>query len=68
PFLTLAQDGTNLIVSWPNPSTGFVLQESPGLSPAHWTNHPAVPQIVAGRKQISTAAADGGWIFRLIRP
>src|SRR2546422_167136 len=37
PLLTITRAGTNLVVSWPSPSTGFVLEESPMLGAINWT-------------------------------
>src|SRR5438093_13185504 len=39
PLLRIARMGPNMIISWPNPSTGFELQESPTLAGAvTWSN------------------------------
>src|SRR5215475_5798018 len=38
PLLTITRAGPSAIVSWPSPSTGFVLQENAGLGNATWTN------------------------------
>ena len=38
PLLSILRSNNNVVLSWPSPSTGFVLQESSSLSPANWTN------------------------------
>ena len=37
PSLNIARSNGLVIVSWPSSSTGFALQQSTGLNPAHWT-------------------------------
>ena len=38
PFLTVQTTGTNsVVVSWPFPSTSFILQENPDLNTTNWT-------------------------------
>jgi hypothetical protein len=58
----------SVVLSWPNPSSGFVLQESPGVEPVSWTNSPAPPQVAAGRKQIILTPLSGNRFYRLARP
>ena len=38
PTLSIQRAGGNVIISWDPNATGFVLQESPSLSPASWSN------------------------------
>lgn len=66
--LNLAHARTNSLLAWANPSTGFVLQENPGLTSVGWTNSQFLPQIVGGRKQISLAPTNGSRFFRLVHP
>ena len=68
PQLNLTRTQTNSLLAWPNPSTGFLLQESPGLNPASWTNSASVPVIVDGQKRISLALANDTWFYRLTHP
>lgn len=57
PRLTISFTSANTaIISWPFPSTGFALQQNPGLNPAHWT---APPESVAN---------DGTNLFILVNP
>ena len=69
PVLTIAGTSTNsLVVSWPNPSLGFVLQESFGVTPANWSNSPAIPSIIGGWKQVIVDSPSGSRFYRLFRP
>jgi hypothetical protein len=68
PFMSLSRAGGNLTVSWPNPSTGFILQESPVPNPGHWTNSTATPVITGNRKQVTVATPEGKRFYRLTHP
>jgi hypothetical protein len=49
PSLVISQATTNgTIVSWPNPSMGFILQKSAGMAPASWMNSSTTPGVVSG--------------------
>ena len=66
PELTIIPTGTNsVVVSWPNPSTGFALEESAGISPGVWTNSTAAQTIVGGRKQVTAMQPLGSRFYRL---
>ncbi len=44
PGLTIRRTTTNTVaVSWPSPSTGFVLQQNGNLSPTSWVNSSQTP-------------------------
>jgi hypothetical protein len=68
PWLTieLASPGSAL-VSWPAPSSGFVLQESLGIGYGLWTNVSATPQVVDGRNQVLITPLTGQRFYRLIK-
>jgi hypothetical protein len=69
PALVLYPAGTNgVLVSWPNPSTGFILQESADLAPGSWTNSSANPVIVGGRKQVTVTPPLNRHFFRVYHP
>ena len=69
PLLTISPTNADgVVLSWPNPSTGFVLQESPGVGPASWTNSAVTPEITAGPKQIILTSPAGNRFYRLARP
>jgi hypothetical protein len=66
PLLTITRTATNsVIVSWPDPSTGFELQENPDLDPAHWVKVAALPTVVGGQKQVIVPAPAGSRFYRL---
>jgi len=68
PALTLVQTKTNATLSWPNPTTGFALQESTGLNPANWTDSSFVPQVVGGQKRVAVILTNDLHFFRLRHP
>ena len=43
PSLTIDRSGTNAILSWPSPSTGFGLEQNVGLGAANWTSVTQIP-------------------------
>jgi hypothetical protein len=68
PALRIIRNGADVILAWPNPSTGFQLQESPSLTTPNWTDVTAVPVIVGGEKQVSRTLAPGTRFYRLRQP
>ena len=72
PQLRIRQDGLNVIISWPNPSTGYILQQTTQLaSPPGaivWTDVALVPTVDGLEKSVTTPASTGHRFFRLKRP
>jgi hypothetical protein len=68
PPLAMKRGQTNLLLAWPNPSTGFVLQENSGINSAGWTDCSATPQVAGGQKQIAWSLTNGPRFFRLMHP
>jgi hypothetical protein len=68
PALGIIPSGTNVILAWPNPSTGFQLQETAGLSAPNWTDVNSIPAVVAGEKQVTQPIALGSRFYRLRKP
>jgi hypothetical protein len=66
PSLRIARLGPNAIIAWPNPSTGFQLQEAPAL-PGMWSTVGQPPTIVGSEKQV-TVPAMGSRFYRLQKP
>jgi uncharacterized delta-60 repeat protein/uncharacterized repeat protein (TIGR01451 family) len=65
--MNITISGTNLVVSWPADSAGFVLQRASSLTPPIvWTDvsSPA-PQIVGDRKTVTLPLGGGNEFFRL---
>ena len=66
PQLTIERTATNgVIVSWPDPSTGFELQQNPDLNPTHWVQVATFPTVVGGQKQVVVSAPVGNRFYRL---
>jgi len=69
PRLSIALSGSNAELSWPAPSTGFVLEEASAIvepvSSIVWTPVGGTPQVVNGRNTLSVAAGPGTKVFRL---
>ena len=70
PSLTIRREGNQVILSWPNPSTGFQLQETSAISSSGtgWASVTAVPSVVASNKQVSLTIGPNSRGFRLRRP
>lgn len=72
PQLRIRLDGLNVIISWPNPSTGYVLQQTTQLasppSAIVWTDVAIVPAVDGLEKSITTPGSTGHRFFRLKRP
>lgn len=66
-LIEVAQDG-RIILSWPSPSTGWVLQRSPNLKPGSWVSVGITPTIRAGYKSVYYTPQDPAQFFRLYRP
>jgi len=67
PSLRIVRIGPNAAIAWPNPSTGFQLQESPTL-PGMWGNVSDVPAVVGDEKQVLVPATMGARFYRLRKP
>lgn len=66
PLLTVFHTATNtVVVSWPAPSTGFSLQQSPSLNGPNWSNVSASPTVVGGQNQVIVSPPVGNDFFRL---
>jgi len=70
PRLRMERNGSSVIVSWPVPSTGFVLQSSAAVGPsASWSVVGQPVTTSGGRNSVTlNLAAGSGVFFRLIRP
>ncbi len=68
PALSIARAGANgVFVSWPAPSTGFVLEQNTALVSAGWTTVTDVPAVVNGENQVTVSAPGGSRFYRLVR-
>ena len=65
PLLTITRADPSVIVSWPSPSTGFVLQETASLANAIWTNVAQTPVDNGTNKSITITPPMGNKYYRL---
>ena len=68
PWLSIERvSPSSVLIWWPAPSNGFVLQESLGIGYGLWTNVSATPQVVDGRNQVLITPLTGQRFYRLIK-
>lgn len=70
PILKIFHSNTNTaIVSWPAPSTGWVLQQNTSVSsPAGWSNATNAVTQAGGQNQIVVTLPTGNRFYRLFHP
>jgi len=68
PLLTIERSSANVIISWPSPSTGFVLQEITDLVAGVWSNVAQVPTDNGTTKSMTTPASGTTKYYRLRNP
>lgn len=68
PLLRISRSGSNAIVAWPNPSTGFELQESSTLNAPAWSSVGQPVTIAGDEKQVTVSATTGRRFYRLRKP
>jgi hypothetical protein len=70
PALRISLSGTSAVLSWPNPSTGFQLQECPVLGgPANsWSDVQQTPTIHGADQRVTVPAASASRFYRLRKP
>jgi hypothetical protein len=67
PKLTITRTATNtVVVSWPSPSTGFVLQQTSTLAPNVWSNVPQIPADDGTTRSVVINPPSGNCFFRLM--
>jgi len=66
--LAVARSNSTIIVSWPLPFTGFVLESTTSLSPDNWRLAPEVSATNNGRLEVTVPVGPGERYFRLHRP
>jgi hypothetical protein len=66
--LSIVSSNSTLILSWPLPSTGFVLESTPSLSPPNW--QPAPESVVTNNSllEVLVPVSPGSRYFRLHKP
>ena len=68
PPLTITLSNGNVIVSWPPPSTGFILQENTDLNTAIWTTVATPPSDNGSTVSVILSPSAGNHYYRLIQP
>ena len=67
PSLGIVRQGADVLILWPAPSAGFVLQSSPGLPAATWSTVPGV-LVANGQNRALITPASAARFYRLARP
>ena len=66
PLLTVSKNGSQVIVSWPSPSTGFALQQNSDIANnAGWVNSGFTPVDANGVISVTLNSPSGYLFFRL---
>jgi len=69
PRLRVFHTTTNtVVVAWPNPSTGFILQQNSDLNSASWTEVSTPATVVGDEKQLIINPPAGNRFYRLQKP
>jgi len=63
PRLTLTRTGNELVISWPSPWTGFVLEQTSTLAPTAWSNVTQIPTDNGTTKSVMVIIPAGGNAF-----
>ena len=66
PLLSIRLAATNtVLISWPSPSTGFILQQTPNVDTTSWTTAPQVPVDDGTTKSVVVNPPIGKRFYRL---
>jgi hypothetical protein len=66
PLLTITRTSpTTVVVSWPSPSTGYVLQQTADLAHPNWVNAPETSVDNGTTVSVVVSPATGNLFFRL---
>ena len=68
PWLRIVHSDGQVLLAWPNPSTGFQLQESAGLVSPNWTDVKDVPTVIGDQQQVRQTLALAPRFYRLHKP
>ena len=68
PTLSIQLSDNNVVVSWPSPSTGFVLQQTASLGTPAWNNVVQTPGDNGAIKGVTLTLSPGGTFYRLMKP
>jgi hypothetical protein len=65
---TITPKGTNALLTWPWPSTGFGLQMNTNLATANWTALTNIPLVTNWQNQVTLPHTNSAAYFRLTGP
>ena len=66
PTLTITRSGANVVISWPSPSTGYVLQQNSNIAdPNGWTNFGGTVNDNGAIKSVTITSPAGNVYYRL---
>jgi hypothetical protein len=65
PLLTIKRSGGGVVISWPSPSTGFVLQQTSTLTPPNWVSVSQTPADNGITRSVLLPASSASLFFRL---
>jgi hypothetical protein len=68
PLLSVTRLGNSVIVSWPHPSSGFLLQQNYDLNSTNWTISGYAISTNAAVNSITILSPAGNTFFRLYKP
>ena len=68
PTLSIQATNQTLVLTWPAPATGYVLQENPSLTTTNWTTVSNAPAVVVGELRVTISSPIGNRFYRLIKP
>jgi hypothetical protein len=61
----VSRSGTNVVVSWPASTFGYVLQSTSSLKPGTWTDLPIKPMVSGDQQTASVNLASQAQFYRL---
>jgi hypothetical protein len=66
PVLSIAFANSNAVtLSWPAPSTGFILQQNSSLETTNWVNETNPTNVIGDQNEVSVTPAGSNQFFRL---
>ena len=65
PLLTVTHSGNSVMISWPSPSTDFVLQQNSDLTTTNWSTTSLIISDNGTNKSIFITSPSGNLFFRL---
>ena len=68
PKLRIENSGANVILAWPDPSTGHRLFASDVVTPFAWTQDTSAPAIVGSEKKVTLPRTHSMGFYRLYKP